>query len=133
MVLNVYFFLSENFMQIMEKDAEDRRIKRVAKVKKATGMQAVTAFLSLWTFLILALYHCSAQRQGKWSLCSRGLRNCCQVLQWRVGWTKGHAASLHQQSTSKQLQHWLYILWLWYLCPKIKTNKQTKIDNYKIV
>lgn len=34
-------------MKIMEKDAEDRSIKRMAKVKKATGMQVFMVLLLL--------------------------------------------------------------------------------------
>lgn len=51
--------------------------------------------------ILFCLFYCSSERQGEWSLCKRRLWNCSEVLHRRFNWTAGHAALVHQSSTSE--------------------------------
>ena len=49
---SLFFFSPENFMKIMEKDAEDRRVRRIAKEKKATGVWISVSQRCHWKFTV---------------------------------------------------------------------------------
>lgn len=99
-------FFPADFLKLMEKDAENRRVRRLKQEKKATGLWFSVS--DAWLHHIFhsfnitfCLFNCSSERQGEWSLCKRRLWNCGEVLHRRFNWTAGHAALVHQSGTSE--------------------------------